>query len=662
MPPPAGAGAAPILPSWSPDMTNPSVPLAGHPLDPAFPPRRASGAPPGAASPENFVLGPLHRRLFFIVLVGLLPLALLACATLLYNASEQRKEILRATDDAAVAILAAVDTELALALASLNALAISPRLANDDWPAFHAEARRMLEQRPGWANVVLSTPGAEQLVNARLPYGARLPSRVAPDAVAATAHTGHSRVGNLVFGPALQEYAFAVHTPVLRDGIVSHVLSAPIRPAVMADVLRRQAIAEPTVAVILDGAQKIVARSRRPQDTVGKPASSELVELLRTGRSGTGSITRTLEGGSVYTIFRRSDTTGWSVAIGIPTSALDAPVVRSYVAMGASLALSVVLGLLAALVAARSIVRPMRELEAAAHALAHGRAPVEPRTSLTEVRQVGRALVQAQVERERLLESERDARRVAENASRAKDEFLAMLGHELRNPLAAISTAAQILERVDDDHGAMAADARAIIGRQARNLARMTDDLLDAGRVMLGKIELKCAPVDLAALVGSVADTLHSTGRLVDRRATHHPRAGVGARRRDTARAGGEQPAQQRDQVHLARRRDRRRRPPRGGPGDARGERRRHRHFGRPPPHASSTCSCRGRSPWSAAPAGSASGSRWRAGSSSCTADASPDAAKGPSAGAGSRCSCRPSKHPPPRPRPALAFTRRAGS
>jgi CheY-like chemotaxis protein len=64
----------------------------------------------------------------------------------------------------------------------------------------------------------------------------------------------------------------------------------------------------------------------------------------------------------------------------------------------------------------------------------------------------------------------------------------------------------------------MAADARAIIGRQARNLARMTDDLLDAGRVMLGKIELRREPLDLAALVGSVVDTFHSTGRLVDRR------------------------------------------------------------------------------------------------------------------------------------------------
>ncbi len=501
-------------------MTNASVPLAGLPLEPVFPTGRAAGTPPGAATPERLAMGPLQQRLFFIVLVGLLPLALLACATLLYNAREQRREILRATDDTAVAILVAVDTELALALASLNALAISPRLAHNEWPAFHAEARRMLEQHPGWANVILSTPAAEQVVNARLPYGSRLPSRVAPDAVATTARTGRSQVGNLVFGPALHEYAFAVHAPVMREATVSHVLSAPIRPAVMEEILARQAITEPSVAVILDATQTVVARSRRPEETIGSPASPDLAQLVRNGRSGTGSITRTLEGGSVYTLFRRSETTGWSVAIGIPTAALDAPVVRSYIAMGASLALSVVLGLLAALIAARSIVRPMRELEAAARALAQGRKPTEPRTSLPEVRQVGRALVQAQVERERLLESERDARRVAENASRAKDEFLAMLGHELRNPLAAISTAAQILERMDDDHNAVAADARAIIGRQARNLARMTDDLLDAGRVMLGKIELKCEPLDLAALVESVVDTFHSTGRLVDRRAT----------------------------------------------------------------------------------------------------------------------------------------------
>src|SRR5258708_5943590 len=82
------------------------------------------------------------------------------------------------------------------------------------------------------------------------------------------------------------------------------------------------------------------------------------------------------------------------------------------------------------------------------------------------------------------------ARAEAASANRSKDEFLAMLGHELRNPLAAISNSAHVLEqaRGDDD---VAMRARNVIQRQVAHLARLTDDLLDAGRALLGKIMLR---------------------------------------------------------------------------------------------------------------------------------------------------------------------------
>src|SRR4030095_4414079 len=82
-----------------------------------------------------------------------------------------------------------------------------------------------------------------------------------------------------------------------------------------------------------------------------------------------------------------------------------------------------------------------------------------------------------------------EAADTAESANRAKDEFLAMLGHELRNPLGAIASAVRILERVENDAD-RAAPARAIIVRQVDRLARMVDDLLDVTRVTTGKIAL----------------------------------------------------------------------------------------------------------------------------------------------------------------------------
>ena len=87
----------------------------------------------------------------------------------------------------------------------------------------------------------------------------------------------------------------------------------------------------------------------------------------------------------------------------------------------------------------------------------------------------------------------------AQAANRAKDDFLAMFGHELRNPLAAIASAAEVLDiaRGTDDIRL----ARDVIRRQVVHLKRLIDDLLDAARVRAGKIVLERRPVNLAEAV-----------------------------------------------------------------------------------------------------------------------------------------------------------------
>src|SRR6185369_6964231 len=86
-------------------------------------------------------------------------------------------------------------------------------------------------------------------------------------------------------------------------------------------------------------------------------------------------------------------------------------------------------------------------------------------------------------EADAVLQQERAARLQTEAANRAKDEFLAMLGHELRNPLGAIGGAMRVLERLPSTSGDHKA-ARDIIARQSAHLAKIVDDLLDVGRVV----------------------------------------------------------------------------------------------------------------------------------------------------------------------------------
>ncbi len=117
----------------------------------------------------------------------------------------------------------------------------------------------------------------------------------------------------------------------------------------------------------------------------------------------------------------------------------------------------------------------------------------------------------AERERAVLIAGEQEARLQAESANRAKDEFLAMLGHELRNPLGAIASAVEVLNSVNADTE-LAANARLIIGRQTRHLAHLMDDLLDVGRVVSGKVLLCKTRVELGGLIQRVVANFEVTG------------------------------------------------------------------------------------------------------------------------------------------------------
>jgi PAS domain S-box-containing protein len=106
----------------------------------------------------------------------------------------------------------------------------------------------------------------------------------------------------------------------------------------------------------------------------------------------------------------------------------------------------------------------------------------------------------------------RVARAEAEAASQAKDQFLAMLGHELRNPLGAISSAVSVLgQSTTPEHTRR---ARSVIAHQTEHLTRLVGDLLDVTRGALGKIELVRTTIEVAAAVRQCIVTLESTERL----------------------------------------------------------------------------------------------------------------------------------------------------
>ena len=145
--------------------------------------------------------------------------------------------------------------------------------------------------------------------------------------------------------------------------------------------------------------------------------------------------------------------------------------------------------------------------------------------------------------------------RESQAASQAKDEFLAMLGHELRNPLSPIVTALQLMQAAG---GAPVAASATIIERQVSHLVALVDDLLDVSRITRGKVELKTR-AGRAGRGGGRGDgdgqpAASSSGSHTPRGRRCRPRP-AGRRRSGAPGPGGRQPADQRRQVHRAGRR-----------------------------------------------------------------------------------------------------------
>jgi signal transduction histidine kinase/CheY-like chemotaxis protein len=105
------------------------------------------------------------------------------------------------------------------------------------------------------------------------------------------------------------------------------------------------------------------------------------------------------------------------------------------------------------------------------------------------------------------LEQTHAANRELQNQARAKDDFLATLSHELRNPLSALTTAAHLLDRASLDPSADLM-ARQIVKRQTGLMGRLLDDLLDVSRITRGKLEIRKVRAELSAIVKAAIETV----------------------------------------------------------------------------------------------------------------------------------------------------------
>ncbi|HYC45132.1 MAG TPA: ATP-binding protein [Burkholderiales bacterium] len=456
----------------------------------------------------------IRTRLRALILATLLPVAILGGASAYVLVEREREAFERGALDRVRALMTAIDAELQATITPLQLLARSPTLDGDDLTAFRAEARRALEARRGdWANIVVSdAETADMLVNMLVPAGKPLFKTLDPDSVIEAAKLRRPVVGRVVQGGVLNRPLFPVRVPVIRDGKPKYVISAVVETPVIVGLVERQATPSGWAIAVLDGRYRFIARVPAPEQG-SATASASLKQALESGSQGFQR-GRLLDGSEIYRAFHRSSLSGWSASIAVPRRVVEESL-RGFWLLVAAFAGAAILGLWVAWRLASRISEPIVALAAAAPALGRGDASaLPPPASVDEVRELSRALGDAAAAIHDREERQRLAEQALRDADRAKDEFLAMLGHELRNPLASVASAAQLL-KIGRSQPAVVENVSEILGRQVEHMTRLVDDLLEVGRVTGGKIRLDCAPLDLSRVVSDIVETWRTGERFI---------------------------------------------------------------------------------------------------------------------------------------------------
>lgn len=215
----------------------------------------------------------------------------------------------------------------------------------------------------------------------------------------------------------------------------------------------------------------------------------------------------------------RSQISGWTVAVGLPVAEVEGTARKAAIFVGLGFFLASFAALGGAFFFGRRVAGSIRSVAQSAELLGEGKLPVEENHAVAEINIVQKSLINAgeviqlkEKQRNDLMAEAISAKAVAEQQNRAKDEFLAMLGHELRNPLAALTSGITLLKQKNVPE-TVKQRAQDIIDRQAKHLSTIVDELLDSQRILAGKVVLQKACIDLAQAVGECLDAYEAQGK-----------------------------------------------------------------------------------------------------------------------------------------------------
>ena len=466
----------------------------------------------------------LRTLLAILVLVTTLPVAAYAGWLIARTSAQQQAMIDRQNIEQARAISVAVDKEIESTVASLSVLALVESV-DADKADFTRMATSILTIHPGWHSVRV-IDSSLNVIASTSDIGADSPV-LDPEWVRQVIGTGRPAVSKVAQDPTSGQWLVSIGVPVSYGRTPRYVLGAKVYARMFSDVLQRQKLPLEGVVTLLDGASRIVARTRNRDKYVGQMPTPDFAERSR-GTSEGSWRTVLLEGTPAYSAWSRSGVTGWTVGIGLPSAPIDVPVRRSFLALVTAGVTVFGVGLVLALILGRRLVATQTSAAAAARSLAQGHVVPAFDSSIAEAHELAEGLrdaaailekrlrerdeAQADADRHRaaLLEQEKTARRAAESLNRAKDEFMATVSHELRTPLNVIFGWVAILRSgtVDPDRQAHALE---IIDRNTRTQVKLIEDLLDMSGMIQGSVRLALQPLDVSSVLEAAVESLRPT-------------------------------------------------------------------------------------------------------------------------------------------------------
>jgi PAS domain S-box-containing protein len=336
----------------------------------------------------------LRAQLIVLALATLLPMLAFASVLIAWSVQDHRDAVERGAVETARALRTAVDRELESTITSLQVLTTHEVFSRGAAVEMHAALRTVLPTQPDWANIVVAVPEGRQVVNLLRPPGDTLPPIHDVPTFEEVIRSRRPVIGNVMLRPVLGQHVVSVRVPVIRGQAVKYVLSAVIPARRFGTILDAQRLPRDWVGSIVDAQNRHIVRSRAHDRFVGQPLSSFLLEAL--SRAAEGWIpARTLEGQSIYAAFSRSDRTGWTVALGVPSEAVNLAFSRSLIGFGVSLVLAAGIAIGIAIFVSRRVAAPLAALADAAPGIVTGQRVTLPPADTAEVEVLARALTEA---------------------------------------------------------------------------------------------------------------------------------------------------------------------------------------------------------------------------------------------------------------------------